>query len=130
MSKEMVTKLFVGGIVAVVAGLVVTVFAGLALWSAGGFEMSGPDVTGIRPTPATASMIAIAFIGVLGMAGGAIAGLVAWIGALVNTSQLEDKTWFIALLVLGLFSFGFVAMIAYVLAGPDSTEAGRGHAIA
>ena len=35
--------------------------------------------------------------------------------------QLEDKTWFVLLLVLGLFSFGFVAMIAYVVAGPDGT---------
>ena len=52
---------------------------------------------------------------------GALAGLVAWIGAVLNTAQLEDKTWFIVLLVLGLLSFGFVAMIAYVIAGPDGT---------
>ena len=35
----------------------------------------------------------------------------------------------VALLVLGLFSFGWVAMAAYVIAGPDSTrpaEAARG----
>jgi hypothetical protein len=46
---------------------------------------------------------------------------VSWIGALVNTAQLVDKTWFIVILVLGLFSFGLVAMIAYVIAGPDGT---------
>jgi hypothetical protein len=38
---------------------------------------------------------------------------------LLNTAELTDKTWFIILLVLGLFSFGLVAMIAYVIAGPD-----------
>jgi len=47
---------------------------------------------------------------------------VSWIGALLNTIQLEDKTWFVLLLVLGLFSFGFVAMIAYVIAGPDGAD--------
>jgi hypothetical protein len=30
--------------------------------------------------------------------------------------------WFIILLVLGLVSFGLVAMIAYVIAGPDGTK--------
>jgi len=38
------------------------------------------------------------------------------------TAQLEDKTWFLVLLVLGLLSFGFFAMIAYVLAGPDGAR--------
>jgi hypothetical protein len=56
------------------------------------------------------------------MIGGAIGGLVSWIGALLNTAQLEDKTWFIILLVLGLLSFGLFAMIAYVIAGPDGTR--------
>jgi hypothetical protein len=45
----------------------------------------------------------------------------AWIGALFNTFRLDGKTWFVALLVLCLFSFGWVAMVAYVVAGPDST---------
>ena len=58
----------------------------------------------------------------MAITGGAIAGLVSWIGALLNTAQLEDKTWFVLLLVLGLFSFGVLAMIAYVLAGPDGTR--------
>ena len=48
---------------------------------------------------------------------------VAWIGAVINTSRLEDKTWFLLLLLLGLFSFGFIAMLVYVIAGPDGTQA-------
>ena len=48
-----------------------------------------------------------------------IGGLVSWIGALLNTWQLESKTWFAVLLLLGIFNFGFFAMIAYVIAGPD-----------
>jgi uncharacterized membrane protein len=60
-------------------------------------------------------------VAVLAVVGGLIAGLVAWIGALLNTANLEDKTWFVLLLVLGVFSFGLVAMIAYVIAGPDGS---------
>ena len=44
-----------------------------------------------------------------------------WIGALLNTAQLESKAWFVALLLLGIFNFGFFAMIAYLIAGPDGT---------
>jgi tetrahydromethanopterin S-methyltransferase subunit E len=57
-------------------------------------------------------------------AAGGVAQLAAWIGALVNTYQLEDKAWFIALLAGGLLglAFGliqFAAMVAYLVAGPD-----------
>ena len=52
-------------------------------------------------------------------AAGGIAAVTSWIGALVATSRLEDKTWFVLLLVLGLVSLGLPAMIAYAIAGPD-----------
>jgi hypothetical protein len=42
-----------------------------------------------------------------------------WIGALLNTWQLDSKAWFVALLLLGIFNFGFFAMIAFLAAGPD-----------
>ena len=60
------------------------------------------------------------------MLAGFVAGLVSWIGALLNTAQIANKRWFIVLLLTGIFSFGFIAMIAYVIAGPDGTiDAGR-----
>jgi hypothetical protein len=49
----------------------------------------------------------------------AITRFVAWVGAVLHTAELEDKTWFIVLLVAGLLSFGFIAMIVYLIAGPD-----------
>ena len=125
MTKSTVTKFFVGGIVAVVAGLILAVVAVWAAFAAGEFVMDGPDVSDVRFTPFGWSMVGLMIIGGFSMIGGAIAGLVAWIGALINTAQLEDKAWFVLLLVLGLFSFGFIAMIAYVIAGPDSTQAPR-----
>jgi len=122
MSKPMITKLFVGGLVAIFAGLIVGAFAGILAFGSTELVMNGPDVTAFNATPFAWTMIAVATVGFLAMVGGAVAGLVAWIGALINTAQLEDKLWFIVLLVLGLFSFGFFAMVAYVIAGPDGTK--------
>ena len=129
MSKAVITRLFVGGLVAAIAGFVIALFSALAAFAGGELTMNGPDVTGIRATPFAWSMVAFMIVGGLAMVGGAIAGLVAWIGALLNTAQLEDKLWFILLLVLGLFSFGLIAMFAYVIAGPDSTTLARSQPI-
>jgi len=53
--------------------------------------------------------------------GALIGGLVSWIGALLNTSRLASRTWFLVLLLLGIFNLGILAMIAYLIAGPDGT---------
>ena len=122
MSKSTVTKLFLGSVIAVIAGI----FLGFAaVWYAylnDVFVMDGNDVVGIEATPASWGMVGLALVAGLTIVGGFIGGLVTWIGALLNTAQVEDKTWFILLLVLGLLSFGLVAMIAYVIGGPDGTE--------
>ena len=122
MSKQTVTRLFVGSLIAIVAGIVfAAVGFGLA-FAGGGLLISAPGVTVVEPVRFTAPAIVAATVGVLGIVGGAIGQFVAWIGAVINTSRLEDKTWFILLLVLGLLSFGFIAMLIYVLAGPDGTR--------
>jgi hypothetical protein len=118
-SKSLVTRLFVGSIVAVVAGLVLGLAAVIVAYNGGAFVMNGPDVTGIHSTPFAVSMVVLALACIVAIIGGAITGLVSWIGALINTAELDDKTWFVLVLVLGLFSMGFIAMIAYVIAGPD-----------
>jgi hypothetical protein len=68
--------------------------------------------------------IVLIVTGAFAAAIGGIVGLVAWIGALVNTYQIQDKTWFAVMLAGGVFGFafaliGFAAMVAYVIAGPD-----------
>lgn len=120
MTKPMITRLFVGSIVAVVAGVVLSLIAVISAFAGGSFQTDGPDVTGVNWSSFTWSMILLMILGGLAVLGGAIGGLIAWIGALINTAQLTDKMWFVLLLVLGIFSFGFVAMIAYVLVGPDA----------
>jgi len=109
-------------VIAVIAGAVLAFAAVWVAYASGAFVMSGPDVTGVQSTPFAWTILGLAIVAVLAIMAGFIGGLVSWIGALLNTAQLEDKTWFIVLLVLGLLSFGLVAMIAYVLAGPDATR--------
>jgi hypothetical protein len=121
MSKPLVTKLFLGGIVAVGAGVVLMIAGGLAAVGGSLVVIDGSEVTVNAPTALDWTGVFVATLGVLAIVGGAFAGFIAWIGALVNTAQLEDKLWFVILLVTGLFSFGFIAMLVYVLAGPDST---------
>ncbi len=121
MTKSTVTKTFVGSLVAMVAGLFLVVAGILLAFATGTFEMTGPDVTGFHLSASAPAALGIGFIGVVAIVGGAIGQFIAWIGAVVNTSRLDDKTWFVVLLVLGLLSFGFIAMLVYVLAGPDGT---------
>ena len=122
MSKSTVTRLFVGSLIAIVGGIILMIAGGLLAYADGAFVMSGPDVAGINASTFGWSMIGVALVGVLAIVGGAIGQFVAWIGAVLNTSRLEDKTWFVLLLVLGLLSFGFIPMVVYVLVGPDGFE--------
>ena len=123
MSKSAVTRLFVAGIVAFVAGFALALAAVVVAIAGGSITIGGPAILTIDGAGLGGALMILAFAAVL-IAGGMATGLVAWIGALVNTYQLEDKTWFLALLVLGLWSFGFVAMIAYVVVGPDGVRPG------
>jgi hypothetical protein len=96
-----------------------------AIWVAianGVFVMSGPDIVGVQGSALAGAMLGLGIVSGLTAMGALIGGLVAWIGALLNTSQLESKTWFIVLLLLGIFNFGVIAMLAYVVAGPDGTR--------
>ena len=122
MTKSTVTRIFVGSVIAVIGGAVLLAAGVLLAYASGGFIMRGPDVIGIHPSAFTWSMAALAIVGILAVIGGALAQFVAWIGAVLNTARLEDKSWFIVLLLLGLLSFGFIAMLVYLAAGPDGTR--------
>lgn len=127
MSKATVTRLFISSVIAASAGAIVAI---AALWLAienGVFVMSGQDVVGIQGSALSWILFGLAIVGGLTIVGGLIGGLVSWIGALLNTSQLERKTWFLVLLILGIFNFGILGMIAYVIAGPDGTAGGFRH---
>jgi hypothetical protein len=104
-SKATITRLFVGAIVAAGVGIVLVL---AAVWAA-----VSSDVV------VTATL---AVVGSLALVVGTVAAVMSWIGALLNTWELEDKTWFASLVGLTLFGLAVPAMVAYVFAGPDGTR--------
>jgi MFS family permease len=118
-SKATVTRLFIGAGLAMIAGAILAIAGVWVAIANDVFVMNGPDIVGLRGSAAAWSTLGLATVGVVAIMGGLLAGLVAWIGALLNTWQLESKAWFIGLLLLGIFNLGFFAMVAYLIAGPD-----------
>jgi hypothetical protein len=127
MSKATVTRLFIGSVIAAGAGAVLAI---VGVWLAienGVFVMSGQDVVGLQGGAASWILLGLGLVGAIAFTGGLIGGFVSWIGALLNTAQLDSKAWFLGLLLLGIFNVGFFAMIAYLIAGPDGTAAAPSH---
>ena len=123
MTKQTISKIFIGSIIAVVAGAILAIGAVTIAFANGVFVMDGPDVVGVRGTGLAWTMVGVGIVAALVVMGGFVGGLISWIGALLNTAQLDDKMWFVILLLLGIWSLGLFAMIAYVIAGPDGRPA-------
>jgi hypothetical protein len=123
MSKATVTRLFIGSGIAIISGAIVAVAAVWLAIANNVFVMAGPNVIGLTGGALAWLLVGLGVVGGLAVAGGFTGGLVSWIGALLNTWQLESKTWFAVLLLLGIFNLGFFAMIAYLIAGPGGTTA-------
>jgi hypothetical protein len=121
MSKATVTRLFLGAVVALIVGFVLALATVVAAIAGGVVAVGGPNVVTVDGEVFAGSLPWLLIAAVV-LASGTLAAVASWIGALLNTWQLADKTWFVALLVLGLFSLGWVAMAAYIYAGPDATS--------
>ena len=122
MSKTTISRLFKVAIAFVVAGSVSG--TAVVIWALlnGAIAIGGAQVVTVNSGPFVTAIVGMLIASFL-TATGTVAAVASWVGALANTARLEDKTWFTALLVLGLVSLGWVAMIAYVLRGPDSSTA-------
>jgi hypothetical protein len=119
MLKTTVTRIFISSLIAFGAGAIVSTLA-IALAIANDvFVMDGNDIAAIQGGAIAWLLLALAAFGALVAAGGVIAGFIAWIGAVLNTWNLPSKAWFVALVLTGIFNFGFIAMVIYVFAGPD-----------
>ena len=119
MFKSTVTRLFIGSLIAFGAGATIAMLAIALAIVNDVFVMNGNDIAAIQGGALAWLLLGLALLGGLAAAGGVIAGFIAWIGAVLNTWQLESKAWFVALVLTGIFNFGFIAMIVYVIAGPD-----------
>ena len=123
MTKSMIVKLFWGSLIGLVAGLVLVGITFALAISNDIFIMSGPDVTGVKSGVLSWTLLGLMGLAMLILLFAAVAHFVAWIGAVLNTAQLPDKTWFVVLLVVGLLGLVFIATVAYVIAGPDGLKA-------
>jgi hypothetical protein len=106
-----------------VAGFVLTGITFALAISNDIFIMSGPDVTGVKSGVLSWTLLGLMGLAMLLLLFAAVTHFVAWIGAVLNTAQLPDKTWFVVLLVVGLLGLVFFATVAYVIAGPDGVKA-------
>jgi hypothetical protein len=84
--------------------------------------VGGSQVVDINGGSGAWTSLGLVVVGSLVILGGTVAAVLSWIGALLHTWQLEDKLWFASLLAAGVLGFGVVAMIAYVVAGPDGAN--------
>ena len=125
MSKKNVTRIFVGAAVAFAAGLVLGVAALAAALASDTLDFGGDYLIEVRGGSGAWTATGLVLVGSLLLLAGTVAAVVSWIAAMLNTWQLEEKTWFWSLLSLGLLGFGVVAMIGYVFAGPDGTTHSR-----
>jgi hypothetical protein len=128
MTKSTITRTWIAGLIVLGAGLVVgSISVGLLL-AYGGTFTAAPSGNGYDFVPTINSFfwttVSVMVLGFATAIVGGVVQLVAWVGALINTNRVADKTWFSVLLLGGLVGLifapvGFAAMVAYVLGGPD-----------
>jgi hypothetical protein len=123
MTKSLVVKLFWGSLIGLVAGFILMGITFALAISNDIFIMSGPDVTGIKSGILPWILLGLMGLAMLLLLFAAVTHFVAWIGAVLNTAHLPDKTWCVVLLVVGLLGLVFIATVAYVIAGPDGLKA-------
>jgi hypothetical protein len=124
-SKPAITRMFKVAVALVVGGSVGSI--AVVIWAvvSGAVAFGGAQFVTVEAGPFAGAIVALIVTSLLtGI--GTVAAVIAWAGALLNTARLDDKAWFTALLVLGLVSLGWVALIAYVLYGPDGTQSPTG----
>jgi hypothetical protein len=132
MAKSTVTRMWIAGLIVIVVGLLVTGTSTGLMLADGGHFTAATNGNGSTFVPTLDSffwtMVSLMIVGSSVATVGGILQLAAWVGALVTTYQIPDKTWFVVLLVggiigLSVFLVAYAAMIAYFVAGPDSPQA-------
>ncbi len=133
MTKRTITITWLIGIGVMIVGGLLALFTALALASHIGLATNNFQ-SGVPYYPDATFWALVSFIilGGIAVLGGIVIQFVAWIGAVVNTNHLVDKTWFNIMLWVGLAAVvlslltagvgslvGWGLMIAYLVGGPD-----------
>jgi hypothetical protein len=135
MTKRTITITWLTGIGVMIVGGLLALFSSLALASHIGVATYNfqPGVNYV-PDGTFWTLVSFIILGGIASIGGIIVQFVAWIGAVVNTNHLVDKTWFNIMLWVGIAAIalslptaglgnlvGWGLMIAYLVGGPDGT---------
>ena len=131
MTKPTIVKTWIAGLIVFAAGIVAALIGVFLMLGYGGtFTQVGSDLNSYDFTPTLNGFfwttVAVICVGGFVAAIGGIVQLAAWVGALVNSYLLPEKTWFGVVLVGGVLGLafglvGFATMVAYVLGAPDGT---------
>jgi len=131
MTKRTITMLWLIGVGVMIVGGLLALFCSLALASHIGAFTANYRYNNYVPDSTFWALVSFIVLGGIAILGGIVTQFVAWIGAVINTNRLVDKTWFNVLLWCGVagivlnFVGGFGAllgwglMIVYLIGGPD-----------
>src|SRR5436305_14245221 len=133
MTKRTITTWWLIGTIVLIVGGLLALFSSLALAShIGTLTDNFQPNSNFVPDSYFWTLTSLIILGGIAVLGGIVVQLVTWIGAVINTNRLVDKTWFnvmlwcgVAGLVLSLFTglvgtlVGWVLMIIYLVGGPD-----------
>jgi hypothetical protein len=130
MAKRTITKWWIWGLVVIAVGGILILASSLAL-AAHVVNVTAGGSSKYVPDNFLWTAVAVMILGGIVSGGGAVAQLVAWIGAVFNTNRLEDKKWFNLLLWIGIVGIVtsllhgvgglilLILMVCYLVAGPD-----------
>jgi hypothetical protein len=131
MTKRTITILWLIGVGVMIVGGLLALFSSLALASHIGAFTTNYQYSNYVPDGTFWALVSFIILGGIAILGGIVTQFVAWIGAVINTNRLVDKTWFnvllwcgVAAIVLNLLSglgvlVGWGLMIIYLVGGPD-----------
>ena len=131
MTKRTITITWLTGVGVMIVGGLLALFCSLALASHIGAFTANYQYNNYVPDSTFWALVSFIVLGGIAILGGIVTQFVAWIGAVINTNRLVDKTWFNVLLWCGVagivlnFVGGFGAllgwglMIVYLVGGPD-----------
>jgi len=134
MTKRTITIIWLTGIGVMILGGLLSLFTALALVSHIGVAAYHLHL-GVNYIPDGTfwGLLSLIILGGIAVLGGFITQFVAWVGAVINTNLLADKTWFNIMLWVGVASIvltfitgigslvGWALMIVYLIGGPDGT---------
>jgi hypothetical protein len=131
MTKRTITIVWLIGVGVMIVGGLLALFSALALASHIGAFTANYQYSNYVPDGTFWALVSFIILGGIALLGGIITQFVAWIGAVINTNRLVDKTWFNVLLWCGVASalltlltglgalLGWGLMIGYLVGGPD-----------